>query len=283
MERCVGRGGAGSPARVCCAIVSWALCGSVSGGTEGEGAWASGVARRLAEASPGSAAMVAIVEPVPGLDASDTRLLGLAGSLGEGAASRLRREAEEGFPADDLGRRAGHYTRGASVECATAEDLGEVAAWESSALAGLRREAGLGGLARSVASFEECGEARVMIVQIDAVGGEGEVTARDCEIVSALAVPLADAYRHRFVALREHRAGVLARLSEAQERVFRHLVEGHSETEVGRLIRRSSHTVHDHTKTIYQALGVRNRLQLRDLWFGRELAGGGNGGGEGEG
>jgi DNA-binding NarL/FixJ family response regulator len=50
-------------------------------------------------------------------------------------------------------------------------------------------------------------------------------------------------------------------LSDAQ-RVLEYLLEGHTEPQIAEYISRSRHTVHDHTKAIYQALGVNGRVQL---------------------
>lgn len=55
----------------------------------------------------------------------------------------------------------------------------------------------------------------------------------------------------------------LARLvSPAQHRVLEFLLEGLTEPQIAAKLSRSRHTVHDHTKAIYQALNVNNRVQL---------------------
>lgn len=58
------------------------------------------------------------------------------------------------------------------------------------------------------------------------------------------------------------RPDLVARLSSAQEKVLSHLLEGLTEPQIAGRIGRSRHTVHDHTKAIYAALNVRNRVQL---------------------
>jgi len=63
---------------------------------------------------------------------------------------------------------------------------------------------------------------------------------------------------------------LLDKLSEAQRRVLVHLLEGLSEPEIAVRIHRSRHTVHDHTKAIYAALGVSKRVQLVHLFAGIE-------------
>lgn len=55
----------------------------------------------------------------------------------------------------------------------------------------------------------------------------------------------------------------LARLvSPAQHRVLEFLLEGLTEPQIAAKLSRSRHTVHDHTKAIYSALNVNNRVQL---------------------
>lgn len=54
----------------------------------------------------------------------------------------------------------------------------------------------------------------------------------------------------------------LTRLTVAQRAVLPHLLGPMSETEIGKAICRSRYTVHDHARSIYAALGVKNRLEL---------------------
>lgn len=58
------------------------------------------------------------------------------------------------------------------------------------------------------------------------------------------------------------RPDLVSRLSEAQGKVLTHLLEGLTEPQIADKLGRSRHTVHDHTKAIYAALNVRNRVQL---------------------
>jgi DNA-binding NarL/FixJ family response regulator len=52
------------------------------------------------------------------------------------------------------------------------------------------------------------------------------------------------------------------KLSPAQRRVLEYLLEGQTESQIAEHVDRSRHTVHDHTKAIYQTFGVRSRVQL---------------------
>jgi DNA-binding CsgD family transcriptional regulator len=58
------------------------------------------------------------------------------------------------------------------------------------------------------------------------------------------------------------RPDLMGRVSNAQARVLEFLLAGYTEPQIAEKIGRSRHTVHDHTKAIYSALNVNNRVQL---------------------
>ena len=58
------------------------------------------------------------------------------------------------------------------------------------------------------------------------------------------------------------RPDLLAKVSPAQQKVLELLLTGLTEPQIAERIGRSRHTVHDHTKAIYAALNVSNRVQL---------------------
>jgi DNA-binding NarL/FixJ family response regulator len=62
--------------------------------------------------------------------------------------------------------------------------------------------------------------------------------------------------------LASKRPDLLEKLSETQRVVLEFLLEGKTEPEIAAVLDRSKHTVHDHTKAIYQLLGVNNRVHL---------------------
>lgn len=62
--------------------------------------------------------------------------------------------------------------------------------------------------------------------------------------------------------LAARRPDLLAKISDAQRAVLEQLLEGKTEPEIAEALDRSKHTVHDHTKAIYQLLGVSNRVHL---------------------
>ncbi len=69
------------------------------------------------------------------------------------------------------------------------------------------------------------------------------------------------------------RRGIIARLSPTQELLLPLVLGDLSEPEIGAASGRSHHTVHDHVRCIYRALGVSSRHELRELWEGRREPG----------
>jgi DNA-binding NarL/FixJ family response regulator len=63
-------------------------------------------------------------------------------------------------------------------------------------------------------------------------------------------------------AIAASRPDLLSNVSQAQQRVLELLLAGLTEPQIAERIGRSRHTVHDHTKAIYAALKVSNRVQL---------------------
>jgi DNA-binding NarL/FixJ family response regulator len=58
------------------------------------------------------------------------------------------------------------------------------------------------------------------------------------------------------------RPDLQSKVSDAQRIVLELLLEGMTEPQIAERIGRSRHTVHDHTKAIYAALGVSTRVHL---------------------
>ncbi|MCC6909292.1 MAG: response regulator transcription factor [Phycisphaerales bacterium] len=63
-------------------------------------------------------------------------------------------------------------------------------------------------------------------------------------------------------------ASLRQRLTPGQLRVAEMLAQGLSKREVAARLQRSEHTIHDHTKSIYQALDVSTRAEFMALWSG---------------
>ncbi len=232
--------------------------------------WLDALAARIAGAAgPDTLASIAIVEPIDGTDAWDTRLYALAGAEDSALVGALTEEAHAGFPSDDVASHAGHRGPRPRPSAAPRRALLADDRWHRSAYASFRRPLGLHEFARAVVPFAERDRPRTLLLQIDLTRAHVQPLEHHVAIPGVCAPAILRAYRRCFLDLAEHREAILERLTPAQRRILPHLVDGLSEAEVGRQVGRSAHTVHDHTKSIYQTLNVGSRLQLRDLWFGR--------------
>lgn len=67
------------------------------------------------------------------------------------------------------------------------------------------------------------------------------------------------------------RPDLTAKLSDAQRKILAYLLEGLTEPQIAEKIHRSRHTVHDHTKAIYAAIGVKRRVQLVKMFGGQSF------------
>lgn len=76
----------------------------------------------------------------------------------------------------------------------------------------------------------------------------------------------AQAIVHTAIRPELRRRALVKQLSKAQRAVLPHLLSDCSEREIAHRLSRSRHTVHDHTKAIYQAWGVCSRVQLIHKW-----------------
>lgn len=233
-------------------------------------AWTQSAAEDLLDlVAGGASAMVLVGEWSRGDGAWRTISLGLAGQYPPGAVRALQDQASRGWPDDDFSRTLAHASeRGVGV-CGRREEMMDDGAWARSAYAAFRRSIGLYDLARAVMSTDEGGHARQIVLQID---GLSETWRAPRESVAALACvtqAMLDSYRRVFVEPAAARRRVLDSLSPTQQTIVPMLAEGMTEAKIAERIHRSAHTVHDHTRAIYRALGVRSRLELRDLWLGR--------------
>jgi DNA-binding NarL/FixJ family response regulator len=66
--------------------------------------------------------------------------------------------------------------------------------------------------------------------------------------------------------LREDRSGDLATLSARQREILGHVVEGHSNAEIGRRLYLSESTIKQHLRAAYKLLGVSNRTEAANLF-----------------
>lgn len=113
------------------------------------------------------------------------------------------------------------------------------------------------------------GSARTLVLHVDA---SEAATPVEMEPLLALLAPmgkcLAAAYELAAGAAAERQGRLMARVSVTQRPILKLLVTGMNESEIARCIHRSPHTVHDHIKSIYAALGVSSRFELLQAWVG---------------
>jgi DNA-binding CsgD family transcriptional regulator len=87
-------------------------------------------------------------------------------------------------------------------------------------------------------------------------------------LLEAIGPSIARAYALQVGARAARRAAMLARTSVSQRRIFELMIEGMTERQIGQMVHRSVHTVHDHIKSVYAAMGVGSRFELLQLWHG---------------
>ncbi|MBA4028125.1 MAG: hypothetical protein C0475_03115 [Planctomyces sp.] len=126
----------------------------------------------------------------------------------------------------------------------------------------------LGEFVRLCMNVPAMGPGLALIVQAD-MGACSRDDAERVEAFIARSRGLIEGAFLRCVAGPEQRRNWLRqRVSVTQRAILELLVEGLTERQIGRKVHRSPHTIHDHIKGIYAALGVSSRLELVRLWDG---------------
>lgn len=141
--------------------------------------------------------------------------------------------------------------------------------WGATALAQHRARLGLGEFVRSVTHLTRYEPNTALVLQVDAARGATLDIARIGELMEIMAPALEEAFVSSVGRSERHRRQIMQRVSPAQRPIVELLVTGLTEREIGAKIHRSPHTVHDHIKSIYAALGVSNRFDLLRLWMNR--------------
>jgi len=158
-------------------------------------------------------------------------------------------------------------------------DVVDDAAWASSKLARSRAAEGFGEFVEGHFGAPWIGGRCVLFLTADCrAGGDRAGTIewderRIITVFSCLGPAVRDGFVHSVAVPAKWRAAVLARLSSSQRSILERLVEGKTEREIAEKLVRSPHTVHDHVKAIYTALGVSSRHELASLWNGRSKRG----------
>lgn len=74
-------------------------------------------------------------------------------------------------------------------------------------------------------------------------------------------------YERCVVGAERRESALMDRLTPPQQAVAKLLLEGMTESEAGKTLHRSKHTVHDHVKSIYAAFNVQSRVELVLKWM----------------
>lgn len=144
------------------------------------------------------------------------------------------------------------------------------ASWQRSAYRMYCERTGVCDFMRCFRRLLEASQPRWIIVEVQSDSPSRRVDDAALQLLGVVTGAIASAYDHRFLRLERARAALTARVSAAARPVLPLLAEGLSETEIGKRVYRSVHTVHDHVKQIYRSLGISSRIELRDLWMGYE-------------
>jgi len=249
-----------------CAVVSR----SYTHGANSPDDWTQSIAsdlRDLIEATVGMMVMIAQWNEMDGT--WDTISLGLAGDFPDGAVRALHEQAQEGWPDDDFSRTVGHAGATPVTACGARDRFLTDDLWVGCAMERFRKSIGLYELARAIVAFDDPSGRRVIVLQVDGVSATWRASAQTVSTLACIMQPALEAFVARFVEPRRARQRLLDALSPTQRRIVPMLAEGLTEAQIAERIHRSAHTVHDHTRSIYRALGVSSRLELRDLWLGR--------------
>ncbi len=107
-----------------------------------------------------------------------------------------------------------------------------------------------------------------LLVQVWHTQLSSSVVATDTLTVALrhLRPALEASYQSAITASQRRQQSILARLSPPQHVIVDLLVRGHTEDVIAARVHRSRHTIHDHVKRIYAALGINSRLELVMMW-----------------
>jgi DNA-binding CsgD family transcriptional regulator len=232
-----------------------------------EGRWVTSLVRVCEGGLPsGIGLTLALVDPPADRALWRARAIALSGGYAPPVRDELEHQALAGWP--------GGGNDAVTIGCGRAPSLTLISSadLESRGSAGephraFRRKLGLGAFERAVAPIPD-GAGSVALLQADALTEHGTLDPIVRSVLAGVAPGIASAFTARFLFVRLAQERLLSTLSSRQREIVPYLVEGQSEPSIARMVGRSVHTVHDHTKRIYRRLRVRSRLELRDMWHG---------------
>ena len=233
-----------------CGVVGAALTSDAAAPEQ----WLRQICAQLVELLEGRAAAVACVRGPGGFEGESTVLYA-------GAAGAPSREAVETALAElascEIGARA--VSRSQSISDRV---------WQLSGVRRSRAAHGLFEYARAGAEIDLVEGRGTLVIEVEGLTAQWQPDDLTLAAIEAVAPAMARGFAKRFIDIERRRRLLLDRLSEPQKLIAPLLAAGCTEREVAERIERSAHTVHEHTREIYRAFGVRSRMEMRDLWYG---------------
>lgn len=131
----------------------------------------------------------------------------------------------------------------------------------------------LGRFVRGVVPIAPAGDGRALLWQVDGKLGGWTPTGQDAAAGEGLSLALPQAYTQTVHRRGTQREKLTRAVSASQSQILPLLAKGLSQRQISQRVSRSLHTVHDHVKGIYAALGIKSRYQLYVLWNGGDPSG----------
>lgn len=235
--------------------------------------WLGFMSRVAAEVAGGEcAATVRILAMNVGAEAKPgPRIIDAAsvGAPGAAAVELLRGEWWQGLPLFD-DTRVMEQLAGSEggVLIKTSAEAQALESWMNSTARQRRREAGLHDFLCAWARAGSGRDLHLVMLELSALRPDWSAPPGLVPIVGELVTAMTIGFTHRFLEQRIRRRLLLEALSPVQRTVVPLLCEGHTERTIARMLGRSAHTIHEHTKAIYLAWRVKNRYEMRDMWLG---------------
>lgn len=197
-----------------------------------------------------------------------TLYVGVGESSRREACEHLMRLAKAGTPDGDLPTDWLLQACEAGAPATRRSDIFADKAWQASRARRDREKLGLHEFARAAAALSLLDGAGALVLQFDGLHPRWNPDALSLAALDAIAAAVARGFGARFIEPDRRRLELISRLSDTQKQIAPLLAEGHTERGIAERLARSAHTIHEHTREIYRAFGVRSRMQLRDIWNG---------------
>ncbi len=174
--------------------------------------------------------------------------------------------SRDGFPQDDVGVYAlGRFGPGEAT-CLARRDVVPDDRWSLCGLRKFRKECGVFEFVRAIFPYEIDENAAMVLFELDGTDSDWRPSGELVAVFGEITRSIFDRYHQRFTQRELYRNQLLNLLTPMQQAIAPLLATEMSEPEIALRLRRSRHTIHDHTKAIYKAWRINARAQLRDKW-----------------